>query len=194
MPTPFYSPSPFQTPIPNRAGSINPANIHSYVASTPLKNEEERWLETFQKNYLTDSIKKSQETGKIDAPLRQLRQKIHEALGLIDKMKMAATEIMALETKLQSDSSTEMHSLEISRVRLQFDVKRQLCEQLKNQLEAMNASSLFYSKQKITFIRKFTKQIQDKKVNSPFKNNTLSILNNILVGIPKEKATRIASD
>ncbi|KAG6621377.1 Stomatin protein [Phytophthora cinnamomi] len=107
-----------------------------------------------------------------EPPLRWLRRRVARAQKLTEQLKEAATELAAVEMRLESLSanSEEGHgyrdaavAVEAPRLRVQRERKLAACESLKKELEAMNATSGLFPEQQLAEIRLFAARVIKKK-------------------------------
>ncbi|KAE9052259.1 hypothetical protein PR003_g847 [Phytophthora rubi] len=140
----------------------------------PVVDAEQTWLDTFKRTHCN-----STGTSKIIAdscdepPLRLLRRRVARAQKLAGQLTAAATELAAVEKRLESlsgDSEDNRRasedaalSVEVSRLRVQRERKLAVCESLKTELEAMDAASGLFPEQQLAEIRGFAARVNRKK-------------------------------
>ncbi|KAJ8571367.1 hypothetical protein ON010_g5469 [Phytophthora cinnamomi] len=139
----------------------------------PVVDAEQAWLDNFRRTHcnLVDTSKMIAESSG-EPPLRWLRRRVARAQKLTEQLKEAATELAAVEMRLESLSANyeEGHgyrdaavAVEAPRLRVQRERKLAACESLKKELEAMNATSGLFPEQQLAEIRLFAARVIKKK-------------------------------
>lgn len=145
----------------------------------PVADPEQIWLEGFRQTHCNSvDTKKADVDGVDEPPLRLLRRRVARAQKLAEQLKVAAAELAGVEKRLVSLSTDyeegrragtsldAASNVEVARLRVQRERKLAVCQSLKKELEAMNASSGLFSEQQLAVIRPFAARVNKKKVRS----------------------------
>ncbi|KAG7395455.1 hypothetical protein PHYBOEH_003746 [Phytophthora boehmeriae] len=134
----------------------------------PAVDPEKIWLQSFRQTHC--SANDSCKAARKEPPLRVLRRRVLQAQALVERLKTAAVELKAVDKRLeeigaddeqQDDNAAQQ--VEIARLRVKRERRVAVCEALKTELEAMNATSGLFSQQEVAELRRFSARVKKKK-------------------------------
>ncbi|CEG42640.1 uncharacterized protein PHALS_12898 [Plasmopara halstedii] len=130
---------------------------------SPIPDTEQLWLESFRRTHCSQGIhSKDTPTIQNEPPFRLIRRRVVQAQTLALQLKVAASELAAVEKRLES---SQVETLGEKKAQLCIEHKQitAKCEALKRQLDAMNAVSGIFTKKQLAEFRAFAARVQKKK-------------------------------